>query len=98
MVEFKFELEKLYMTFLEDVSVYNSCYYKLDLSKYGDYIIPGKCDILHLRCEDDYPWSYYTLGYFEKDSNKFVECFTWLGDYVDLDFVKRGTLFTTTNE
>ena len=45
-IEFKFELNKEYMTHLKHKSCYNHNYYELDLSRYGDYIIPEKCNIL----------------------------------------------------
>lgn len=77
MIEFKFELNPNYMTHLKDKSYYNNNYYELDLSRYGDLILPAKCDILYQKCEDDDFCCYYSLGYFEGD--KFVACFTWLG-------------------
>ena len=82
MIEFKFELDPKYMEHLKDKSCYNQNYYKLDLYHYGDLIIPRKCDILYQECEDDCPWCYYSLGYFEDE--KFVECFTWLNDVSDI--------------
>ena len=50
-VTFSFELDTKYMTHIEEVSTYNHNYYKLDLKQYGDYIIPGECDILYEEYE-----------------------------------------------
>ncbi len=74
-VTFSFELDTKYMKHLEDKSYYNHNYYELDLDHYGDYIVPGMCDIL-FECCDEFSDTYtYTLGYFE--GVDFVECFTW---------------------
>ena len=83
MIEFKFELKAQYIEHIKDVSYYNHNYYKLDLSKYGDFIIPAKCNILYEECEDDSWSAYYSLGYFD-ENNKFVACFTWLDFIQDL--------------
>ena len=82
MIEFKFELDPKYMAHLKDKSYYNNNYYKLNLSRYGDFIIPAKCDILYQKCEDDDFGCYYSLGYFEGD--KFIACFTWLDKFDEL--------------
>ena len=86
-IEFKIELETCYMKHLKDKSHYNRNYYELDLRKYGDYIIPEKCNILYEEAEDDEYYAYYSLGYFE--DGKFVACFTWLDDAKDFDGVWR---------
>ena len=83
MIEFKFELNPRYMKHMKEVSRYNHNYYKLDLSHYGDLIMPRKCDVLYQECEDDDDYCYYSLGYFEGD--KFVECFTWLDKVEDFE-------------
>lgn len=75
-IEFKFELDERYMKHLKYKSRYNCNYYKLNLSNYGDIIIPAKCNILYQKCEDDDFYCYYSLGYFE--DGRFVACFTWL--------------------
>lgn len=80
-IEFKFELDKRYIKHLAKKSYYNHNYYKLDLSNYGDYIIPQKCNILYQECQDDCYDCYYTLGYFEND--KFIPCFTWIDKFED---------------
>ena len=74
-VTFSFELDTKYMKHLEDKSYYNHNYYELDLDHYGDYIIPGMCDILYEECDEFSETYTYTLGYFE--GVDFVECFTW---------------------
>ena len=74
-VTFSFELDTKYMKHLEDKSYYNHNYYELDLDHYGDYIIPGMCDILYEVCDEFSETYTYTLGYFE--GVDFVECFTW---------------------
>jgi hypothetical protein len=79
MIEFKFELKAQYIEHIKDVSYYNHNYYKLNLSRYGDFIIPAKCNILYEESEDDCDYSYYSLGYFD-ENNKFVACFTWLDE------------------
>lgn len=81
-IEFKFEFEEHYIKHIKDKSYYNHNYYKLDLNKYGDYIIPEKCNVLYQECEDDDYCAYYSLGYFD-ESGKFVACFTWLDDVKD---------------
>ncbi len=73
---FSFELDKKAIRRIEDKSVYNHNYYELDLTVYGDYIIPEKCNILFEHAEDDDSTVYYSLGYFEDD--KFKAMFTWL--------------------
>lgn len=83
MIEFKFELKAQYIEHIKDISYYNHNYYKLNLSKYGDFIIPAKCNILYEESEDDCDYSYYSLGYFD-ENNKFVACFTWLDFIQDL--------------
>ena len=74
-VTFSFELDTKYMKHLEDKSYYNHNYYELDLDHYGDYILPGMCDILYEVCDEFSETYTYTLGYFE--GVDFVECFTW---------------------
>ena len=74
-VTFSFELDTKYMKHLEDKSYYNHNYYELDLDHYGDYILPGMCDILYEVCDEFSNTYTYTLGYFE--GVDFVECFTW---------------------
>lgn len=74
-VTFSFELDTKYMKHLEDKSYYNHNYYELDLDHYGDYIVPGMCDILYEVCDEFSETYTYTLGYFE--GVDFVECFTW---------------------
>ena len=82
MIAFEFELDPKYMTHLKDKSYYNNNYYKLSLSRYGDLIIPAKCDVLYQKWEDDGFRCYYSLGYFEED--KFIECFTWWDKFDEL--------------
>lgn len=82
MIKFKFELKAQHIEHIPHFSYYNHNYYKLDLSKYGDFIIPAKCNILYEEAEDDCDYCYYSLGYFE--DNKFIACFTWLDE--DQDF------------
>ena len=79
-LSFSFELNKEYMTHLKDKSCYNHNYYKLDLSRYGDYIIPEKCNILYQEAEDDSYSAYYSLGYFD-ENGKFQAMWTWLDDW-----------------
>ena len=79
-IEFKFELNKEYMTHLKDKSLYNHNYYELDLSRYGDYIIPEKCNILYQEAEDDSCSAYYSIGYFDENA-KFQAMWTWLDDW-----------------
>ena len=74
-VTFSFDLNMTAMTHLKEKSTYNHNYFELDLSVYGDYIIPEKCNILFEHAEDDSPFTYYSLGYFEDD--KFKPMFTW---------------------
>ena len=74
-VTFSFELDTKYMKHMEDKSYYNHNYYELDLDHYGDYIVPGMCDILFENCDEFSNTYTYTLGYFE--GVDFVECFTW---------------------
>ena len=83
MIEFKFELKAQYIEHIKNVSYYNHNYYRLDLSKYGDFIIPAKCNILYEECEDDSDYVYYSLGYLD-ENDKFVACFTWLDFAQDL--------------
>lgn len=74
-VTFSFDLDTRHIHHLEDKSYYNHNYYKLELQHYGDYIIPGMCDVL---CEeyDEFSDTYtYTLGYYE--GVDFVRCFSW---------------------
>ena len=80
-IKLTIDIETCYTKHLEDKSCYNHNYYELDLYKYGDYIIPQKCNILYVESEDDVCWAYYSLGYFE--NGKFVACFTWLDDIKD---------------
>lgn len=76
-INFSFELNKKYMKHLKDKSSYNHNYYELDLSHYGDYIIPQKCNILYEEVEDDCYPTYYSLGYFD-EYDKFQPMWTWL--------------------
>ena len=79
-VTFSFELNTDYMTHIKEVSYYNHNYYKLDLNRYGDYILPASCDVLYEEF-DEYSETYtYTLGYFINDEprkGEFEHCFTW---------------------
>lgn len=76
-VTFSFELNTEYMRHIKKESHYNHNYYKLDLSKYGDYYGPSLCDVLY-EVFDEFSETYsYTLGYFDYENNYFVECFTW---------------------
>jgi hypothetical protein len=72
---FSFELDRRAMTHLKDKSHYNHNYYKLDLSVYGDYITPEKCNILYEEFDEFSETYTYTLGFFEGDT--FIRCFTW---------------------
>lgn len=71
-----FEIDKSTLTYLKDKSYYNHNYYHIDTSKYGDYIIPAKCDTIYEECDDISDSAYYSLGWFE--DNKFVAAWTWL--------------------
>ena len=84
-VFFSIELDKKAMTHLKERSSYNHNYYELNLNAYGDYIIPGKCNILYEECSDDDFNAYYSLGYFEGDT--FQAMFTWLDECKHLDFI-----------
>ena len=79
-IEFSFELNTQYMKHLKDKSSYNNNYYELDLSRYGDYIIPQKCNILYEEAEDDSYTAYYSLGYFD-ENDKFQAMWTWLDEW-----------------
>ena len=73
-VTFSFDLNMTAMTHLKEKSTYNHNYFELDLSVYGDYIIPEKCNILFEHAEDDSPFTYYSLGYFEEEfKGEYVE-------------------------
>lgn len=74
-VTFSFELDTRYIKHIENKSYYNHNYYKLDLNNYGDYIIPGMCDVLYEEFDEFSETYTYTLGYFE--GVDFVKCFTW---------------------
>ena len=81
-----FELDKKAIKHIKEKSVYNHNYYALDLTVYGDYIIPGKCNILYEESDDFSGTVYYSLGYFEDD--KFNAMFTWLQeDPADLNII-----------
>lgn len=82
-VTFSFTLNKKYIKHIKEKSYYNHNYYKLDLSYYGDYILPRKCDILHAECSDNFAGVYYSLGYFD-ENEKFQPMWTWFEE-VDLD-------------
>ena len=75
-ITLSFEIDKDTLTHLEDKSRYNHNYYQIDLSRYGDYIIPAKCNVLYEECDDINECAYYSLGWFE--GNKFVAAWTWL--------------------
>lgn len=72
---FSFELDKKAIKHIKELSNYNHNYYHLDLSVYGDYITPEKCNILYEECDEFSETYTYTLGYFE--GVDFVKCFTW---------------------
>lgn len=72
---FSFELDTEHMNHIEEKSWYDHNYYELDLTQYGDYIIPGICNILFEEYDEFADTYTYTLGYFEYE--KFVNCFTW---------------------
>ena len=74
-ITFSFELDQRAMTHLKDKSTYNKNYYELDLSVYGDYITPEKCNILFEEFDEFSETYTYTIGYFEGPD--FVRCFTW---------------------
>ena len=74
-VTFSFELDTRYIKHIEVKSYYNHNYYELDLDNYGDYIVPGMCDILYEEFEEFSETYTYSLGYFE--GVDFVRCFTW---------------------
>jgi hypothetical protein len=78
-ITFSFELDQRAMTHLKDKSHYDHNYYKLDLSVYGDYITPEKCDILYEEYDEFSDTYTYTLGYFENTEHgiNFIKCFTW---------------------
>lgn len=85
---FSFEIDKRAVKHLKEKSYYNHNYYELDLSIYGDYIIPEKCNILFEHCDDDCG-AYYSLGYFEGD--RFQAMFTWFEDAsADLNTIMEG--------
>ena len=79
-VTFSFDLDTKYMTHIEEVSVYDHNYYKLDLDQYGDYIIPAECDILYEEYDEFSDTYTYSLGFFRSETplrGEFVKCFTW---------------------
>jgi len=78
-IQFSFELDARYIRHLKEKSCYNHNYYELDLSHYGDYIIPQKCNILYEDAEDDCYATYYSIGYFDEDG-EFQAMWTWLED------------------
>ena len=82
-IEFSFELDKNKIKRIADKSYYNNNYYQLDLSSYGDYIIPRKCNILFEEAEDYSLHAYYSLGYFD-ENDKFQPMWTWC-DSLKLD-------------
>ena len=73
-----FELDKRTLTHLKDKSTYNHNYYHIDTNRYGDYILPEKCDTIYENCTDDEFGAYYSLGWFEGDT--FVAAWTWYED------------------
>lgn len=88
-VDCSFELDKRTLTHLKDVSSYNHNYYRIDLSSYGDYIEPEKCDIIYEECTDYGAGAYYSLGWFE--GSKFVAAWTWYeNECLDLDTEIEG--------
>ena len=79
-VTFSFELDTKYMKHIEEVSYYNHNYYYLDLSQYGDYIIPASCNVLYEEYDEFSDTYTYTLGYFVNGVariGEFERCFTW---------------------
>jgi hypothetical protein len=74
-VTMSFEINKDTVTHLKDKSTYNHNYYHIDTNRYGDYILPEKCDIIYENCTDDEYGAYYSLGWFEGDT--FVAAWTW---------------------
>lgn len=75
-IEFSFELNKDKMKRINEKSYYNQNYYELDISSYGDYILPRKCNILFEEAEDYSYHAYYSLGYFD-DNDNFQAMWTW---------------------
>ena len=86
-ITFRIDLETIYMKHLQDISYYNHNYYELDLSKYGDYITPEKCNVLYEEAVDDEYWATYSLGYIE--NGKFVAMFTWTDDAKDFKGARK---------
>ena len=84
-----FELDKKTLTHLKERSSYNSNYYQINLSSYGDYILHEKCNVIYEKCVDDEFGCYYSLGWFEGD--KFVAAWTWYND----ECMDLGTILTT---
>lgn len=78
-IKCSFEIRKDAITFIPEKSSYNRCYYKIDVGRHGDLILPEKCDILYEEAEDDTYATYYSLGWFEGD--EFVAAWTWLEDH-----------------
>lgn len=79
-VTFSFELDTKYMKHMDSVSHYNHNYYALDLTQYGDYILPGECNVLYEEYDEFSDTYTYTLGYFvngEPRLGEFERCFTW---------------------
>ena len=80
-VTFSFELDTKYMKHIAEVSYYNHNYYLLDLNQYGDYILPGSCNVLYEECDEFSETFTYSLGYFVNDTprrDEFERCFTWV--------------------
>ena len=77
-ITMSFEIDKDTLTHIEEKSRYNHNYYHIDTSKYGDYIIPEKCDVIYEECDDISDGAYYSLGWFEGD--RFIPAWTWYED------------------
>lgn len=89
-VTFSFTLDTKYIKHLKEESSYNHNYYELEVSPYGDYILPEQCNILYQECEDDNFEAYYSLGYFDA-SGKFKAMWTWLDRWDKLNEVGDKT-------
>ena len=84
MVNMTFEIDKRTLTLLKEMSSYNHNYFRIDLSRYGDYILAEKCDVIYEECSDDGYGAYYSLGWLE--GTKFIAAWTWYEtECLDLD-------------
>lgn len=72
----EFDLEKL--EHLDDVSVYNHNYYKLE--GYGDWCSFSSAPILEEVCHEDENYFSFAIGNFNKDGD-FISYITWNSDY-----------------